>query len=112
MAVIKKTTCTQLVVDYLTQLDDFATHRMIQISSGVTSSQITATLHDLRRFKAIDAMDVDGVLWFYATPERDVRTKTLGEIKEGITRKRKPKVRLFALDLTRDDLARSPFDKA
>ena len=96
MATCKKTTCTKLVLDWLVELDDFATRNQIVEGAAVTSSQVTATLHDLKRYKAIDVMDVDGVLWFYATADRDNRSRHCDEIKDGITRNRKPKRRVVA----------------
>jgi hypothetical protein len=93
MTAHKKPTCTKLVLDYLIGLDDFATRGMVVAGAGVTVSQITATLHDLKRYKAIDVMDVDGALWFYATPDADTRMRHTLEIKDQITRNRKPKKR-------------------
>lgn len=89
--VIKRTTYTKRVLDYLIELDDFATHKQVQAALRITLNQTTATLHDLRRARAVDVMEVDGVLWFYATPESDTRTQIHAEIKEGITRNRKPR---------------------
>lgn len=40
-------------------------------------------------------MEVDGVLWFYATPTSDNRTRTHDEIKDGITRNRKPRKKVI-----------------
>lgn len=97
MSVRKRTTCTKLVLDYLISLDDFATRAMIIKGAPVTSSQVTATLHDLKRFKAIAVMEVDGVLWFYATADSDTRQRHTDEIKDGITRNRKPRKKTVLL---------------
>lgn len=85
----KRTTCTTAVLEWLVQHDDFATRAQIMAGAKlITSGQTTVTLSDLRRCKAIDAIDVDGTLFWFATPHTDTRSRHLDEIREGITRKR------------------------
>ena len=88
MAIRKRTTYTKMILDYLISLDDYATKAMIVAAVKLKQDQVAITLHDLKRHHAIEAMEADGKLWFYATPEYDDRQRKLDEIKEDIKRTR------------------------
>lgn len=76
----KITPKTKHVFDYLVNLEDFATPHMIADAlrdKQITYNNVTAILHTLKRYTAVDSMASDNKLWFYATPETDTRSRTL-----------------------------------
>lgn len=74
----KKPTWTSLVVEALHTADDFMTLPQLMGATGANGDQMRATLHHLKNSRVIDAMEADGVLWFYLTGE-DTRLKPLAE---------------------------------
>lgn len=92
MAKLKVTSATTLVLEYLRREDDFRTSA--QVVAAVPQhdrNAVTVALFYLRRRKAIDAMDVDGRLyWFALPPELDDRAKVTHEhVPSGPRRKRR-----------------------
>jgi hypothetical protein len=71
-------TWTSLTVDALKRADDFMTLQQLLGATGATSNQMTAALHHLKKFRVVDAMENDGVLWFYLTGE-DTRARVTEE---------------------------------
>lgn len=76
---IKVPTCTTLVLEALRRADDFMTLAMIRESTGLDTCHASASLHHLRKHKAIECMESDGQLWWYATPDTDDRSRSLDE---------------------------------
>lgn len=95
-----KPTWTALFLKALQARDDFMTLPQLRTATGANGDQATATLHHLCRRKAVSAMNSDGVLWFYATPESDERTKTLDERvpEEPGSRNRKKRAPMSRMD--------------
>lgn len=84
-------TYTGLVYDYLVALDDFASMKMIKEATRLDLHQIRTTLLSLKGYRAVDSTDVQGVLWWCATPKTDTRIRTTKEIAIHTRRaKRKP----------------------
>jgi hypothetical protein len=75
----KQPTHTSLVNQYLVALKDFDTVAGITKGSGVCHRLVMISLWHLRRHKAVDSVESDGQLWWFATPEYDTRSKTLLE---------------------------------
>lgn len=90
---LKETTSTHIVLQYLINLDDFATAKQIQQATGVSGNRVGAALHELRKYKAVGVEDVQGTLYWYATPDSDTRMRTVLERvpEEPGSRKRKSK---------------------
>jgi len=59
--------------------------------TGESHNRITAALHQLRLRGAVEAMEVEGQLFWYLTPELDRRSRVVNEIKADIhhTKKRR-----------------------
>ena len=89
---LKRTTTTTLITDRLRILDDFQTTRQLIDDTHESSNRVTAALHRLRVYGAIDAMEVDGQLYWYLTPDTDTRIRTVPEKAEE-TKPRKPRAR-------------------
>jgi hypothetical protein len=90
--VMKKETCTSVVQRTLIAADDFLTATHLQILTGLTMSQVAASLHHLKRHRAIDTLEGAGTLWWYATPDQDDRSRILEE-RTPESRPRKPRKR-------------------
>ena len=75
----KAPTCTHTVFRHLINADDFMTAQQIVASTTLNKNQVSASLHSLRHYKAVDCMDVDGVLWWFATPDTDARLRVVDE---------------------------------
>lgn len=89
-----KVPCQRFVVfECLKSADDFMTAAQISSKTGIGARAVTATLHNLRYCKAVQMVEARDALWWFATPEDDVRTKHIEERavedKPRATRKRK-----------------------
>ena len=89
---MKKETCTSVVQRTLTEADDFLTATHLQILTGLSMNQVAASLHHLKRHRAIDPLEGAGTLWWYATPTDDDRSRILEE-RTPESRPRKPRKR-------------------
>jgi hypothetical protein len=93
----RRPTWTSLTVEALRVADDFLNVQQLMAATGANGNQMRATVHFLKLRKVIDAMETDGVLWFYLTGQ-DERTiaieQRVQEPKGNRTRigKRKPKL--------------------
>lgn len=87
----KRITITKQVLDYLVMIDDFATYAQIKAALRLTAGQLGITLSDLKRHHAVDAVEVEGVPYWFATPDRDSRHHKVEEIVDGIKRQRRPR---------------------
>lgn len=91
----KRPTDTKLVLDALIGRDDFMNRAQLAEATGIPTKggRLSMALTHLLHYKAAEAVDVGGTLWFMATPGYDTRIRTIAEIKDGITRKRKPRAK-------------------
>ena len=69
-------TWTHLVLEALRTADDFMSFEQIAASTGASHNQLSATLHHLQNRKAVEAVEVNGKPWWFATGA-DTRTKTV-----------------------------------
>jgi hypothetical protein len=76
---LKETTTTTLVLEALVRSDDFMTARQLVAATGRNGNQVSAALYDLRKYKAADCMVAGEMLWWYATPGSDQRTRVVEE---------------------------------
>lgn len=83
-------TTTILVSEALKKADDFLTVRQITQLTHRSSNQVTAALHHLRNYHAVQAMPVAGTLYWYQTEEHDLRTRVVVEKRPEI-KARKPR---------------------
>jgi len=91
----KEPTLTSLVEEALAASDDFMTTAMVLEATKMNRHQAEVTLHHLKNYKAISAMESDGKLWWYATPDTDTRIRHVEERvpeEAGSRRKRKPRL--------------------
>ncbi len=74
-----ETSYTKKVFDFLCTHDDFIRMKDIAAATGLNARQLRQTLPWLRKCKAIDSVESGGELFWYATPERDLRMRTIDE---------------------------------
>ena len=91
MRKLKETTVTHLVEEYIRTKDDLLSAAQIQEGLKQPSNRVFAALHSLRNYKVVDAMEVDGkIYWYPLDPLLDTRTRTVPErAPETKPRKRK-----------------------
>lgn len=70
---------TTQVFETLRKQDDFLTTQQIKDQTKLVTSLVPRSLQHLRLHKAVDAIMVDGVLWWFATPHSDDRIRTVQE---------------------------------
>lgn len=72
---------------------DFLSVRTLIAVTGEPYNRITASLHNLRRYRVVDVVvEADGTGWWFALPpESDQRSRICREIDAEIHRRRKPK---------------------
>lgn len=69
-------TMVHKVFDALTSADDFMDKGALRVATGLPWKNIQESLRHLKSYTAVGAMEVEGRLWWLATPESDTRTKT------------------------------------
>jgi len=88
----KRTTYTTATLDYLRQLDDFATAKQIRATVG--APRIQSTLVHLQQHNCIDCIAVGTALYWFALPcELDTRGHVINERKVEHHRKGTPRPR-------------------
>lgn len=75
----KEPTSTFRVFEALCRADDFRTGRQLQSELGLDVNHTSAALYSLKKYRAVEAIEGDGALWWFATPENDTRSKKLEE---------------------------------
>jgi len=75
----KEETSTSRVYRALREADDFRSGKQLQDYLGMDVNHVTASLHHLRKYSAVDAIEGEQTLWWYATPESDARSRTVEE---------------------------------
>lgn len=91
----KEITATTRVLEALVRADDFCTARQLQQELALDCNHVSAALHHLRKYKAVDCLEGEigggyGTLWWFATPERDCRSRVVHE-RTPEPRPRKPR---------------------
>lgn len=79
MAKIKQPTHTSLVERALLEADDFVSFTQLKAATGLPGNHVSATLTHLKGFKAVDSVESQGSLWWFATPQTDTRQVTYAE---------------------------------
>jgi len=90
---LKRPTHVSLVNDYLVNCDDLCTAAQLAVATRLSVGAVGACLHHLYHHRAADFVEAPGALWWFATPLQDRRIRTLKEIADGVTRKRKAGVK-------------------
>lgn len=85
----KHPTYVSIVFELLKLRDDFLTKAMIQADTRLEATLVNRSLTHLRSHRAVDAITVDGVLWWYATPHTDTRLKVVKELAHFTKSKRR-----------------------
>jgi hypothetical protein len=75
----KDPTMTTLVLEHLIALDDMATVKTIADALKQPMPCVSATLTSLRHYKAVEAIEGDKRLWWFATPANDTRVRIVEE---------------------------------
>jgi len=68
---------TKRVMDYLIQSNDMVPFSVLKEHLQMDSSRLSAALTHLYRSHAIDVVEQNKVLWWFATPESDRRIRTI-----------------------------------
>lgn len=79
MSQTKHVSYTLTVFEALKARDDFMTKQQLQEATKLHTNLVLRSLHHLRQHKAVDAITVDGVLWWFATPHTDDRIRVVQE---------------------------------
>lgn len=93
MKVGRDVTHTSRVLEQLREVDDFMSLEQLRDRTGLQMNQVSAALHNLRRNHVVDVVvEPDGRGWWFARPAKDdTRVRVIAEIKQGITRRRRPR---------------------
>lgn len=75
----KEETSTSRVLRTLCQADDFRTSRQLQDETGLDVNHVSAALHHLRKHQAVDLVEAEDNLWWFATPTTDTRCRVVEE---------------------------------
>ena len=90
---LKEATSTTRVLDALVRADDFVTARQLQLLLALDCNHVSAALYHLRKYCAVDFVEAEDALWWFATPDRDCRSRAVHErvpeVKPRARRKRK-----------------------
>lgn len=86
-------TYVNIVFDLLVAKDDFLTKEAIQQETRLDRQLVLRSLSHLRKHKAIEAISVDGVLWWFATPHTDDRAWRRAQIAHFTKTKKSTRVR-------------------
>lgn len=85
----KRPTDVRLVLEALVGRDDFMSRNQLQQATGLPRDRLLMAIAHLLHYKAAEAVAVGQELWYMPTPATDTRVRTIAEIKDGITRKRR-----------------------
>lgn len=75
----KAPTWTSLVEEALRKADDFMGAEALRAATGANPHQLSAALHHLHKRRAVDSVESNGRLWWFATPETDTRLRVVEE---------------------------------
>ncbi len=90
---LKVPTATTLVLDALVRADDFLTAKQLQAVTRLDVCHVSAALHHLRKYRAAACIEQPDALWWFATCEDDLRTRTVEErVPESRRRNRRRKM--------------------
>ena len=80
---MKQQTCVSLVEETLRTLDEFVSAKQIMDLTSLTSYQVSASLHHLRKHGVADVVVQAGLGWWYALPRSsDLRAYKVPERAE------------------------------
>jgi hypothetical protein len=90
------------VEDALRAADDFMSFAELAAATSANTNRLTAALHHLRKYRAVDSIDSGGRLYWFATPNTDTRCRRveLRRPEEPGTRRRASKARRAPLIVT------------
>jgi hypothetical protein len=72
-------TSVSIVWEYLTKVNDFVTAAQIREVTRLDSNHASAALYCLKKYRAVECFESDDVLWWFATPQYDQRSRTVDE---------------------------------
>lgn len=75
----RKPTCVNLVWEHLVAKQDFESIGGLCEATGLDRDAVMKALWHLRLHKAVDSVESEGHLWWFACPEYDDRTKKVAE---------------------------------
>lgn len=75
----KQPTYVFRVEEFLRLRDDFVRTRDVVEALKVSYNPVNAALFHLKKHRTVDAIEVEGTLWWMYTPESDTRTKHVEE---------------------------------
>ena len=70
-------TAVSLVFELLVKADDFLNGKQLVEGTRLSANHISAALYSLKKYKAIDFVEGDDTLWWFATPGTDTRAYTI-----------------------------------
>lgn len=79
---VKHPTYASQVLELLVAADDALRCREIAKQLGLSTRLISGVLHTLYRYRAVDVIEGQDDLWWYATPGDDTRTRVVKEVAE------------------------------
>jgi len=79
MKKIKETPKIKLVFDCLVQADDLLTTREIVTRTQLPLHNVSTSLRCLRLYHAVDCIEGEDQLWWFAQPEEDLRVRVVEE---------------------------------
>ena len=91
----KEPTFTRIVLEGLIRANDFRTSPHLQLELGLSANRVGAALHHLRKHGVVDCMESMRILWWYATPADDDRSRRVDErtLETEPRKPRKPRAR-------------------
>lgn len=76
---IKEPTSTKIVFEALIAADDFLTGKQLQVLTGLSSNRVSAALYSLLNYKAVEFIESERKLWWFATLASDTRSRTVDQ---------------------------------
>lgn len=73
----KAPTWTSLVEEALRKADDFMGAEALRAATGANPHQLSAALHHLHKRRAVDSVESNVRLWWFATPDTDTRLRVI-----------------------------------
>jgi len=74
--------CTSKVMSVLKQYDDFLDVSSITVLTGLKKQNVLSSLWWLQKIKAVESVNSGGVPFWFATPDTDMRSRTIDERKK------------------------------
>lgn len=74
MTRFKERTRTSVVFGALMRSDELMTGRQLMEATGLSSHDVFGSLAMLRNYHAVESLEDNGTLWWFATPDSDQRS--------------------------------------